>query len=87
MQRVEAPVVGHGEAGRARGLRRDLAAEEARAPDVVVRVLPTEDVAVELLDVEHLQELLDVARLGLAELDRLRGLVHAGNRRPAPRSD
>ena len=42
---------------------------------------PTEDVAVQLLEVEHGQELGDVARLRLAPLDRCRRVVHAGNRR------
>ena len=40
------------------------------------RVDAPEDVAVELLEIEHGQELGDVARLGLARLDRFRRLVH-----------
>ncbi len=53
--------------------------------DVAARVQPAEDVAVELLEVEHLEQLGDVAGLGFAPLHRIRcfrRVVHAGNRRP-----
>ena len=85
MQRVDAAVVGHGEARGAGRLRRDLAAEQPRPADVAARVEAAEDVAVELLEVEHLQQLGDVARLRFAPIDRIRRVVHAGNRRPAAR--
>ena len=68
-----------GGAGR---LRRDLPAEEARPAHVALGVHAAEDVTVELLEVEHAQELGDVAGLGFAPLDRSRRVVHGGNRRP-----
>ena len=40
VQRVDAAVVGHGEAGGPRGLRRDLAAEETWSTDVTVGLTP-----------------------------------------------
>ena len=81
VQRVDAAVVGHGEARGPGRLRRDLTAEQPRPADVAGRVHAAEDVAVELLEVEHGQELGDVARLGFAPLDRSRRVVHGRNRR------
>ena len=65
------------------GLRRDLTAEEPRPTDVTARVESAEDVAVELLEVEHLQQLVDVTRTRFTQIDRIRRVVHVGNRRPA----
>ena len=76
MQRVDAAVVGHGEARRPRRLRRDLAAEEAGPADVAGGVEAPEDVAVELLEIEDGQELRDITRFGLTGFDRFRRLDH-----------
>ncbi len=77
MQRMDAPVVGDGEAGGPCRLRRNLTAEQAGSALVAARVEAAEDVAVELLEVEDPQELGDVARLRFAAIARERGVAHA----------
>jgi hypothetical protein len=76
VERMQAPVRRDGESGGASGLGRDLAAEEPRSTYVILGVLAAEDVAVELLDVEEVQELGDVARLRFAPFDRVLRAVH-----------
>ena len=78
VQRVDAPVVGDGQAGGARSLRCDLAAEQARAADVVDRVHAPEDVAVELFEVEEVEQLGDVAGLGFTACGLVGRRAHAG---------
>ena len=65
MQGVGEATVADGEGSGAQRLRRDLAAVEAGAGDAVIAVAATEEVAVELLEVEEGHQVGDVAVLQL----------------------
>ena len=58
VQRVRVAVVGHGQAGRTQGLRCHLAAEQGSPLGGVDPMDGTEEVPVDLLDVEHRREVL-----------------------------
>ena len=64
VERVRSPVLGHGETGRHQRLRRHLPTEQRRSAGDHHRAQTPEEIAVELLEVEHLGEGLGRDRTG-----------------------